>query len=140
MRLAILSRGPRLYSTRRLQEEALKKGIHTTILDPLQFTLSISKDSPQILHKGNQVNFDAVLPRIGHSITSHGVALLKQFEQLDVYAANSGEGIRQSRNKLLAAQILGRNNVPIPKTAYVRNINDVERAIDIVGGLSLIHI
>ncbi|MBK00691.1 MAG: 30S ribosomal protein S6--L-glutamate ligase [Euryarchaeota archaeon] len=138
LRLAILSRGPRLYSTRRLQEEALKKGIHTTILDPLQFTLSISKDSPQILHKGNKVNFDAVLPRIGHSITSHGVALLKQFEQLDVYAANSGEGIRQSRNKLLAAQILGRNNVPIPKTAYVRNINDVERAIDIVGGLPVV--
>ena len=78
-----------------------------------------------------------MLPRIGHSITSHGVALLKQFEQLDIYTANSSEGIRQSRNKLLAAQILGRNNVPIPKTAYVRNINDVEQAIDLVGGLRL---
>ena len=89
-----------MYSTRRLQEEALKRGIHTTILDPLQFTLSISKDSPQILHKGHKVNFDAVLPRIGHSITSHGVALLKQFEQLDIYTANSSEGIRQSRNKI----------------------------------------
>ncbi len=138
LRLAILSRGPRLYSTRRLQEEALKRGLETEILDPLQFTLSISKDSPQILHKGNKVNFDAVLPRIGHSITAHGVALLKQFEQLDIYAANGSQGIRQSRNKLLAAQILGRNNVPIPKTAYVRNINDVERAIDLVGGLPVV--
>ncbi len=138
MRLAILSRGPRLYSTRRLQEEALKRGFETTILDPLQFTLSICKNSPQILHKGNKVNFDAILPRIGHSITSHGVALLKQFEQLDIYTANASEGIRQSRNKLLAAQILGRNNVPIPRTAYVRNINDVERAIDIVGGLPVV--
>ena len=138
LRLAILSRGPRLYSTRRLQEEAMKRGIQTTILDPLQFTLSISKDAPQILHKGNKVNFDAVLPRIGHSITSHGVALLKQFEQLDVYTVNASEGIRQSRNKLLAAQILGRNKVPIPKTAYVRNINDVERAIDLVGGLPVV--
>ena len=138
LRLAILSRGPRLYSTRRLQEEAIKRGIQTSILDPLQFTLSISKDSPQILHKGNKVNFDAVLPRIGHSITSHGVALLKQFEQLDIYTANASQGIRQSRNKLLAAQILGRNNVPIPKTAYVRNINDVERAIHLVGGLPVV--
>ena len=116
----------------------MKRGIQTTILDPLQFTLSISKDAPQILHKGNKVNFDAVLPRIGHSITSHGVALLKQFEQLDVYTVNASEGIRQSRNKLLAAQILGRNKVPIPKTAYVRNINDVERAIDLVGGLPVV--
>jgi ribosomal protein S6--L-glutamate ligase len=138
LRLAILSRGPRLYSTRRLQEEALKKGIQTTILDPLQFSLSISKEAPQILHKGNKVNFDAILPRIGHSITSHGVALLKQFEQLDIYTANSSEGIRQSRNKLLGAQILGRNNVPIPKTAYVRNINDVEKAIKLVGGLPVV--
>ena len=56
LRLAILSRGPRLYSTRRLQEEAIKRGIQTSILDPLQFTLSISKDSPQILHKGDKVN------------------------------------------------------------------------------------
>ena len=116
----------------------MKRGIQTTILDPLQFTLSISKDAPQILHKGNKVNFDAVLPRIGHSITSHGVALLKQFEQLDVYTVNASEGIRQSRNKLLAAQILGRNKVPIPKTAYVRNINDVERAINLVGGLPVV--
>jgi len=138
LRLAILSRGPRLYSTRRLQEEALKRGFETTILDPLQFTLSICKDSPQILHRGHKVDFDAILPRIGHSITSHGVALLKQFEQLDIYTANASEGIRQSRNKLLAAQILGRNNVPIPRTAYVRNINDVERAINIVGGLPVV--
>jgi len=116
----------------------MKRGIQTTILDPLQFTLSISKDAPQILHKGNKVNFDAVLPRIGHSITSHGVALLKQFEQLDVYTVNASEGIRQSRNKLLAAQILGRNKVPIPKTAYVRNINDVEKAIELVGGLPVV--
>jgi ribosomal protein S6--L-glutamate ligase len=121
-----------------LQEEAMKRGIQTTILDPLQFTLSISKDAPQILHKGNKVNFDAVLPRIGHSITSHGVALLKQFEQLDVYTVNASEGIRQSRNKLLAAQILGRNKVPIPKTAYVRDINDVEKAIELVGGLPVV--
>jgi len=138
LRLAILSRGPRLYSTRRLQQEALKRGFQTTILDPLELSLSISKEAPQILHKGNKVTFDALLPRIGHSITSHGVALLKQFEQLDVYTVNSGEGIRQSRNKLLAAQILGRNEVPIPKTAYVRNINDVKKAIELVGGLPVV--
>jgi len=138
MRLAILSRGPRLYSTRRLHEEALLRGFDAEVLDPLQFTLAVGRDAPLILHRGRSVKFDAVLPRIGHSITSHGVALLKHFEELGVYTANRAEGIRLSRNKLLAAQILGRNKVPIPRTAYVRNANDVERAIDLVGGLPVV--
>lgn len=138
MRLAILSRGPRLYSTRRLKEEAMARGFESEILDPLQFTLAVGREAPLILHQGRSVRFDAVLPRIGHSITSHGVALLKHFEELGVYTANRGEGIRQSRNKLLAAQILSRNRVPIPRTAYVRDVNDVERAIDLVGGLPVV--
>ena len=135
MRLAILSRGPRLYSTRRLVEEARKCNIDVNVLDPLQFSLSIGTENVEILHKGEPIRIDAAIPRIGHSITRHGVALLNQFEQIGIYAANSGEGIRLSRDKLLASQILAKNGIIIPTTAYVRDIRDVEAAIQRVGGL-----
>lgn len=135
MRLAILSRGPRLYSTRRLVEEANQRGIDVTVLDPLQFGLSIGTEGVEILHKGEEVIVDAVIPRIGHSITRHGVALLNQFEQVGIYSANSGEGVRSSRDKLLASQILARNGIQIPTTAYVRDLRDVDAAIFKVGGL-----
>jgi len=135
MRLAILSRGPRLYSTRRLVEEARKCNIDVNVLDPLQFSLSIGTENAEILHKGEPIRIDAVIPRIGHSITRHGVALLNQFEQIGIYAANSGDGIRLSRDKLLASQILAKNGIKIPTTAYVRDIRDVDAAIQRVGGL-----
>lgn len=135
MRLAILSRGPRLYSTRRLVEEARKRDIDVNVLDPLQFSLTIGTEGVEILHKGEAVKIDASIPRIGHSITRHGVALLNQFEQIGIYAVNGGDGIRQSRDKLLASQILAKNGIRIPTTAYVRDLRDVEAAIHRVGGL-----
>lgn len=138
MRLAILSRGPRLYSTRRLVEEARKRECDVEVLDPLQFSLLIAEDSVQILHKGRRFSHDAVLPRIGHSITDHGVALMRQFEQLGIYTANSSSGIIQSRDKLRASQILAKNKIEIPKTAYVRDLRDVEKAIQDVGGLPVV--
>ncbi len=138
MRLAILSRGPRLYSTRRLVEEARKRNCDVEVLDPLQFSLMIAEDSVQILHKGRRFSHDAVLPRIGHSITDHGVALMRQFEQLGIYTANSSSGIIQSRDKLRASQILAKNKIDIPRTAYVRDLRDVENAIDDVGGLPVV--
>ncbi|MGY8701923.1 MAG: ATP-grasp domain-containing protein [Candidatus Poseidoniales archaeon] len=138
MRLAILSRGPRLYSTRRLVEEARKRDCDVAVLDPLQFSLMIADDGVQILHKGERFIHDAVLPRIGHSITRHGVALIRQFEQLGIYTSNSSSGIIQSRDKLRASQILAKNKISIPSTAYVRDLRDVEKAIDEVGGLPVV--
>lgn len=138
MRLAILSRGPRLYSTRRLVEEARKRNCDVEVLDPLQFSLMIAEDGVQILHKGRRFSHDAVLPRIGHSITDHGVALMRQFEQLGIYTANSSSGIIQSRDKLRASQILAKNKIDIPRTAYVRDLRDVENAIEDVGGLPVV--
>jgi len=135
MRIAILSRGPRLYSTRRLVEEGNKRGLDVSVLDPLKFGLTIGTNGVEILHKGEQISFDAAIPRIGHSITRHGVALLNQFEQLGMYTANTGESIRMSRDKLLASQILAKNGIRIPTTAYVRDLQDVETAIERVGGL-----
>ena len=133
--LAVLSRGPRLYSTRRLVEEARLRGIDVEVLDPMQFSLFVADQDIGVLHKGMQFNFEAVIPRIGHSITKHGVSVLRHLEQMDVWTANSSQGILQSRDKLHAGQILARNKIPTPATAYVRDIKDIERAIEAVGGL-----
>lgn len=138
LRLAVLSRGPRLYSTRRLVEEARARGVDVSVIDPMQFSLFVNEDNIDILHQGKPFNYDAVIPRIGHSITSHGVAVLRHLEQLGIWSANSSSGIIQSRDKLHSGQILARNKIPTPATAYVRDMKDVERAIDSVGGLPVV--
>ena len=138
LRLAILSRGPRLYSTRRLAEEARKRGLDPYIADPMKFSLFVADGRIDILHNGEPFNYDAVIPRIGHSITKHGVAVLRHLEQLGIWTANTGAGILQSRDKLHASQILARNRIPVPRTTYVRDIIDVETAVDFVGGLPVV--
>ena len=106
VRLAILSRGPRLYSTRRLVEEAEKRDCYVEVLDPMRLSITVGNDEPRILNSGWPVEVDAVIPRIGYSITHHGVALIRQFERLGIYVANSGDGISRSRDKLHATQLL----------------------------------
>ena len=138
LRLAILSRGPRLYSTRRLAEEARKRGLEPYIADPMKFSLFVADGRIDILHNGKPFNYEAVIPRIGHSITKHGVAVLRHLEQLGIWTANTGAGILQSRDKLHASQILARNRIPVPRTTYVRDIIDVETAVDFVGGLPVV--
>lgn len=138
LRLAILSRGPRLYSTRRLSEEARKRGLDPYVADPMKFSLFVADGRIDILHNGEPFNYDAVIPRIGHSITKHGVAVLRHLEQLGIWTANTGAGILQSRDKLHASQILARNRIPVPRTTYVRDIIDVETAVDFVGGLPVV--
>ncbi len=138
IRLAVLSRGPRLYSTRRLVEEARFRDIDVAVLDPMQFSLFVAEQDIGILHEGQKFDYDAVIPRIGHSITKHGVSVLRHLEQLEVWTANSSTGILQSRDKLNSSQILGRNKIPTPKTAYVRDMKDVGRAIETVGGLPVV--
>ncbi len=138
LRLAILSRGPRLYSTRRLVEEARKRGLDPYVADPMKFSLFVADGRIDVLQNGEPFNFDAVIPRIGHSITKHGVAVLRHLEQLGIWTANSGVGILQSRDKLHASQILARNRLPVPRTTYVRDIIDVETAVDFVGGLPVV--
>ena len=138
MRLAVLSRGPRLYSTRRIVEEARIRGLDVEVCDPMKFSLVVNQGSVDVLHRGQAFAKDAVIPRIGHSITQHGVAVLRHIEQLGIWTANTGQGIIQSRDKLNASQILARNRLPVPKTVYVRDILDVEQAIDTVGGLPVV--
>ena len=137
-RLAVLSRGPRLYSTRRLVEEARLRDVDVAVLDPMQVSLFVADQDIGILHKGQRFDYDAVIPRIGHSITKHGVSVLRHLEQLEVWTANSSQGILQSRDKLHSSQILARNRIPTPRTAYVRDMQDIERAIEAVGGLPVV--
>ncbi len=138
VRLAVLSRGARLYSTRRLVEEARKRGLIVNVLDPMSFSLFVDDGSIDIMHEGKPIGFDAVIPRIGHSITRHGVAVLRHLEQMGIWTANTGQGILQSRDKLHASQLLARNRIPVPRTVYVRDTADVEQAIEAVGGLPVV--
>ncbi len=135
LRVAILSRGPRLYSTRRLVEEANALGCSIDILDPMKLSVTVGNDGRRILHEGWNVEVDAVVPRIGYSITEHGVAIVPQFERMGTFVANSSDGIHNSRDKLHAAQVLSANHIPVPTTALVRDWRDVERAIRQVGGV-----
>ena len=135
LRVAVLSRGPRLYSTRRLVEEANALGCSVDILDPMKLSVTVGNDGRRILHEGWNVEVDAVVPRIGYSITEHGVAIVRQFERMGTFVANSSDGIHNSRDKLHAAQVLSANHIPVPTTALVRDWRDVERAIRQVGGV-----
>jgi len=133
MRLAILSRGPRLYSTKRIAEEARLAGHAPTVLDPLLVSLSVADDEVQVMMRGRPLEFDAVLPRIGYSITQHGVAVLRHFERRGTYCANSSRSVIRSRDKLHATQALSRHGIPMPRTVYVRDPRDIDSAIDHIG-------
>ncbi|MAI09331.1 MAG: 30S ribosomal protein S6--L-glutamate ligase [Euryarchaeota archaeon] len=138
LRLAVLSRGPRLYSTRRLVEEARERGLDVDIIDPLTCAMFVDQGRVEVLVDGEPFEHEAVIPRIGHSITGHGTALLRHLDQLGVWSSNSAAGILQSRDKLRASQILARNRIPIPRTMNVRDVRDVDHAIEAVGGLPVV--
>ena len=139
MKLAILSRHPQCYSTSRLFEAALARGHNVETLDTLQFSIDLAEGDPQLYYQSKKVtDLDAVLPRIGSSITHFGTALVRQFEQMDVFCANSSHGIANSRDKLRALQILSRHHIGMPQTTFVRNQLDVIPAIRRVGGAPVI--
>jgi len=139
MKLAILSRAPRAYSTRRLKEAALARGHKVKVLDTLKFSIEVERGAPQLLYRSKLLSsYDAVIPRIGASITYFGTAVVRQFEQLDVYTPSSANGISNSRDKLRALQILSRHDIGLPHTAFVRRKEDVLPAIERVGGAPVI--
>jgi len=139
MKLGILSCGPQSYSTRRLREAAEQRGHKVKVLDTLKFAIDLQVGSPDLYFRRKQLSdYDAVLPRIGASITYYGTAVVRQFEQMEVYTANSSAGIINSRDKLRSLQILSRHHIGIPRTAFVRDKNDVLPAIHRVGGAPVI--
>jgi ribosomal protein S6--L-glutamate ligase len=139
MKLAILSRAPRCYSTRRLREAATDRGHKVKVLDTLKFSIELEHNTPELLFNSRSLTtYDAIVPRIGASITYFGTAVVRQFEQLDVYTPNSSHGIANSRDKLRALQILSRHDIGIPHTCFVRRKSDVLPAIERVGGAPVI--
>jgi ribosomal protein S6--L-glutamate ligase len=139
MKLAILSRAPRSYSTQRLKAAALERGHTVRVLDTLRFSIDLSGDEPDLQYRGKPLStYDAVLPRIGASITYFGMAVVRQFEQMDVYTPNPSNGIANSRDKLRSIQILSRHDVGMPATTFVRNRADVLPAIERVGGAPVV--
>ena len=139
MKLAILSRAPRAYSTQRLRTAALDRGHTVKVLDTLRFGIDLSQDDPDLQFRGKPLSdYDAILPRIGNSITYFGTAVVRQFEQMDVYTPNTAYGITNSRDKLRATQILSRHNIEMPATTFVRDRADVIPAIERVGGAPVV--
>ena len=139
MKLAILSRSPRAYSTRRIKEAALARGHECKVLDTLKFGIYLEHNQPWLTFRGKKLSsYDAVIPRIGASITFYGTAVVRQFEQMGVYCHNGSAAISVSRDKLRSLQALGRHDIGMPKTAFVSDNHDVLRAIEQVGGAPVI--
>lgn len=139
MKLGILSVSPKCYSTRRLFETAQARGHEVKVLNTLKFAIDLEEGEPNLYYRQTELpDFDAVIPRIGASITYFGTAVLRQFEQMDVFCANSSGGVTNSRDKLRCLQILSRHRIGIPQTTFVRDKKDVLPAIERVGGAPVI--
>ncbi len=139
MKVAILSRGPRLYSTKRLRMACKERGHDVRILNPLNFSINVEEGYPDLLYKNRKLpSFDAVIPRIGASITFFGTALVRQFEQMGVCCLNSSLGIITSRDKLFSIQMLARQNLGIPQTIFVKNRESILPAIKKIGGAPVV--
>lgn len=139
MKLAILSRSNNAYSTRRLREAALQREHEVKVLDTLKFAIDLQRGVPDLYYRQKPLShYDAVLPRIGASITYYGTAVVRQFQEMDVFCANSAHGIANSRDKLRSLQILSRHHIGIPRTTFVREKKDVLPAIERVGGAPVI--
>ncbi len=140
MEIAILSRSPDSYSTRRLREAAEARGHRADVLDVLHFAISLEEGLPDLFYQGTPLgHYDAAIPRIGASVTFYGAAVVRQLEQMEVFCANSALAITTSRDKLRSLQILSRHpKIGIPPTEFVRRREDVMAAIKRVGGAPVI--
>ena len=139
MKIAILSRGPRLYSTRRLAEVARARGHEARVVDTLRCYMNMATASPTIRYRGEPLDdFDAVIPRIGASITFYGTAVVRQFEMMGVYAVNESVAISRSRDKLRSMQLLARRDIGLPVTGFAHTTDDIPDLMNMVGGAPLV--
>ena len=139
MRIAILSRNAKLYSTSRLVEAAEKRGHEVRVLDTLKCYMDIASMRPNVHYKGEQLDpFDAVIPRIGASITFYGAAVLRQFEMMGAYPANESVALTRSRDKLRSLQIMARAGIGLPLTGFASTPDSTRDLIKLVGGAPLV--
>ncbi|MGB7842084.1 MAG: 30S ribosomal protein S6--L-glutamate ligase [Salinimicrobium sp.] len=139
MNIKILSRNANLYSTQRLIEAAKKRNHNIEVIDPLKCDLIIEKKNPSIYYRGRHiVDADAVIPRIGASVTFYGTAVVRQFEMMGVFSTTESQSLVRSRDKLRSLQVLSRARLGLPKTVFTNYSKDVGEVIDHVGGAPLI--
>jgi len=138
MKIAILSRGPKLYSTRRLREAALARGHEPLVVDYLRCYMNIATHRPRVIYNGEPLEVDAVIPRIGASKTFYGTAVVRQFEMMGVFPLNESQAIVRSRDKLRCMQLLSRRGIGLPVTGFAHSTKDVEGVIDSVGGAPVV--
>src|SRR6516225_4995508 len=135
MRIVILSRNETLYSTRALVDAARSRGHDVRVLDTLQFDIRVSRGNPELFYQGVPVGgIDAVIPRIGASITWFGLAVVRQFEMMGVYCLNESQAIARSRDKLRSLQILCQHAIHVPPTIFTRQAEHVPDCIGRVEG------
>lgn len=139
MRIAVLSRNAKLYSTRRLTEAAEQRGHDVVVLDHLKCYMDIASHDPAVHYRGAELDyFDAVIPRIGASVTFYGSAVVRQFEMMGTYCLNESVAITRSRDKLRSLQILARAGIGLPVTAFANSTDATSDLIEIVGGAPLV--
>lgn len=139
MKIGILSQNSKLYSTRRLAEAARTRGHAVQVINPLQCYMNITSLRPAIVHRGQRLEqLDAVVPRIGASITFYGLAVLRQFEMMGVFPLNESVAIGRSRDKLRSLQLLARKGVGLPVTGFAHDVDDTASLIELVGGPPLV--
>lgn len=139
MKIAILSRNIKLYSTRRLVEAAEQRGHEVIVLDHLKCVLVIEKGHPQIFYGGKQVlGIDAIIPRIGTSVTFYGAAVVRQFEQMKVFSSVESQALVRSRDKLRSLQLLAKAGLGMPKTAFASIPKNIENVLEQVGGAPVV--
>jgi ribosomal protein S6--L-glutamate ligase len=135
MKIAILSRNAKLYSTRRLVEAAQKRDHEVVVLDHQKCVLVIEKGRPHIFYNGKEIlDINAVIPRIGSSVTFYGAAVVRQFEMMKIFTAVESQALVRSRDKLRSLQILSRAGLGMPKTAFANEPKDLDNIIEQVGG------
>ncbi|MCG7865507.1 MAG: 30S ribosomal protein S6--L-glutamate ligase [Candidatus Thiodiazotropha taylori] len=139
MKIAILSRNPKLYSTRRLVEAGEQRGHEVKIINTLRCYMNTTSAKPEVHYNGNALEgYDAVIPRIGASVTFYGTAVLRQFEMMGVFPANESVAITRARDKLRSLQLLSRDGVGMPITGYANSPDDIQDLIKMVGGAPLV--
>jgi len=139
MKIGILSRDANLYSTRRLKEACVIRGHQVEIIDHMKCILLIEKKNPMVWYEGKRLDyFDAIIPRIGASVTFYGAAVVRQFEMMKVLTAVSSLALIRSRDKLRSLQIMSRSGLGMPKTLFMDYSRDTEGIIEAVGGAPVV--
>lgn len=135
MKIAVLSRNPKLYSTKRIVEAGKNRGHDMIVLDHLKCVLVIEQGRPHIFYEGKEITgVEAVIPRIGASVTFYGSAVVRQFEMMKIFTAVESQALVRSRDKLRSLQLLARAGIGMPKTAFASHPKDIDNIIDQVGG------